>query len=337
MVASQSESADRVTFAGVDEAGLGPLLGPLCFGYSVFSAPKAAADLWKTLDACVTQSVGSRPREFVVADSKVVFSRNARGARRLEATALGFLTLLDSRRSPPVDGRAVAWCSPRELAVDEATIAAHPWYAALDQALPRHHERGSLELSVERLARTLQAARVELLDAGVRVIPEGHLNASFARTDNKSLSAWQELAPILRRVFDLHAAGGLRLSVDRQGGRSHYGPLLVALFPESNIKRLRETAALSAYVVTERSGPRRMRVVFAERGEEKSFAIALGSCLAKYARELCMDAFNRSFARHDPGLTPTAGYTTDGRRWLADAQSALAASGVRGADLARSR
>ena len=330
-------AAELVTFAGVDEAGLGPLLGPLCFGYSVFRAPRNAADLWKTLEPQVSATVGAEGERFVVADSKVVFSRTARGAKRLEKTALGFLALLDPKRRPPSNGHALAFDSPRELALDAGLIAAHPWYAPLEAALPRHQELGALELSVERLSRALAKARVELVDAGVRVIPERQLNESFARTDNKSLSAWNELSPILQRVYEKHAQAGLRLTVDRQGGRSHYAPLLSSLFRGSSVRTLRESAPLSAYVVTERNGPRRMRVIFAERGEQHSFAVALGSCLAKYARETCMDAFNTTFTRHDPRLAPTAGYTTDGRRWFEDATSALAAAGVRREDLARTR
>ena len=49
MSTSSEPGAELVTFAGIDEAGLGPMLGPLCLGYSVFRAPKAGADLWKAL------------------------------------------------------------------------------------------------------------------------------------------------------------------------------------------------------------------------------------------------------------------------------------------------
>ncbi|MEO6709403.1 MAG: hypothetical protein ABI054_09070 [Planctomycetota bacterium] len=328
---------EMVTFAGIDEAGLGPLLGPLCFGYSVFRSPRAGADLWKTLKPAVSGSVRREDKRFVVADSKVVFQRTEVSARRLEKTALGFLSLLHPRREPPRNGHSLAWESPRELAVDATTIAAHPWYSPLENELPRHQERGGLELSVERLSRTLTKERVELVDAGVRVVPERHLNASFARTDNKALSAWNELALIMQRVYERHALTGLRLTVDRQGGRSHYGPLLRDLFPGSSVRCVSESAPISAYVVRERDGPRRMRVVFAERGEQFSFAVALGSCLAKYARETCMSAFNASFARHDPALTPTAGYLGDAHRWLADAGSAMKSAGICRADLARSR
>jgi len=336
-MSSESDPSEMVTFAGVDEAGLGPLLGPLCLGYSVFRAPRARADLWRTLECCVSAKPEREEQRFAVADSKLVFTRNLRGARRLEKTALGFLALLDPRRRPLENGLQLCWESPRDLGVAREVIATHPWYAPLERALPRHNDRGALELAVERLWRAAVRERVELLDAGVRVVPEQLLNQSFARTDNKSLSAWNELAPILLRLFERHGAGGLRLSVDRQGGRSHYRPLLVALFPDAEVRALRERESLSAYVVARRDGSRRMRILFAERGERHSFAIALGSCLAKFARETCMDAFNASFQGFDATLAPTAGYTTDGRRWLGAAQRALDAAGVAPSKLMRTR
>ena len=80
-------------FGGLDEAGLGPLLGPLTLGFSVFRAPAGSTDLWRTLAGVVAQKA-STGAPFVVADSKRVFTRTARGASRLEATALGFLALL---------------------------------------------------------------------------------------------------------------------------------------------------------------------------------------------------------------------------------------------------
>ena len=36
-----------------------------------------------------------------------------------------------------------------------------------------------------------------------------------------------------------------------------------------------------------------------------------------------MEAFNNWFEARQPGLKPTAGYTTDGRRWLEDARPLL--------------
>ncbi|MCC6408554.1 MAG: hypothetical protein IT453_15435, partial [Planctomycetes bacterium] len=169
----------------------------------------------------------------------------------------------------------------------------------------------------------LRKAEVELVDAGVRVIPERELNRSFRATGNKGRTTWEQCAALLARVWELHATEGLRCVVDRQGGRAHYGGLLARLYPTARVELVREDDGLSEYRVIERDGPRRMKLLFAEKAERRSFAVALASCLAKYARETAMDSFNDYFRELSPDLAPTAGYTTDGRRWLADAAELL--------------
>jgi hypothetical protein len=49
---------------------------------------------------------------------------------------------------------------------------------------------------------------------------------------------------------------------------------------------------------------------------------------AKYMRELHMHQFNQWWAQHDAALKPTAGYYSDGRRWLQDTAALRAAIGV---------
>lgn len=326
-------------FGGLDEAGLGPLLGPLTLGYSVFRAPAGSTDLWRTLHGVVSQAPADDREAFIVADSKKVFSRTPRSAARLEATALGFLALLDPRRKLPATAADVVWRSPPELAPDADTLAQHPWYAGLSSSLPRHNDALGLELRVERLSRALRAAGVELLDAGVRTLPEGLLNRSFERTQNKSLSHWESSCAVLQRLWELHAGEDLHLVIDRHGGRFHYGPLLARAFPHATVERLEESPSLAEYRMTGH-GPhagRRARLVFAERAESRSFATALASCLAKFARERCMDAFNAHFARLAPQVAPTAGYTEDGRRWLGEVAPFLASAGVQQAELVRTR
>jgi hypothetical protein len=332
-----STPAGTRLFAGIDEAGLGPLLGPLTLGYSVFRAPAGATDLWRTLNGVVSQSPPDDRTAFIVADSKKVFARTPRSAARLEATALGFLSLLDARRKPPATAADLVWRTPRELAPDAAVLKLHCWYAGLDQSLPRWQDAGRLELRVETLARAMRAAGVELVDAGVRVLPEGDLNRSFERTNNKSLTHWESSAVLLRRLWDKHAHESLHLVVDRHGGRFHYGPLLARTFPEAGVELVRERPSLAEYRLAERAGPRRLHVLFAERAEQRSFSVALGSCLAKYAREACMHAFNDYFAGLAPDVAPTAGYNQDGRRWLADAAPHLARAGFDARQLVRTR
>jgi len=339
--APPAEEDALVTFAGVDEAGLGPILGPLTLGYSVFRAPRSAVNLWNTLEPIVARKSRRGSEAFVVADSKEVFTRNKLGAQRLESTVLGFLALLDPDRDPRRAAADYLWKTPPALAPRPEYLAA-PWYQGLDLELPAALDASLLELRIEKLSRALRAGSVEMLDAGVSVHPAAQLNVSFERTRNKSQTHWDASKSVFRHLWQEHAPAGLRLVVDRHGGRFRYAPLLKRAFPEATIEILREHPQRAEYDVRERTAsdaaePRRMRVTFAEKAENRSFPTALGSCLAKYARETAMHAFNRYFATLQPDLKPTAGYTTDGRRWLEDAQPAVEMSGVERDTLVRQR
>jgi hypothetical protein len=125
-----------------------------------------------------------------------------------------------------------------------------------------------------------------------------------------------------------------------------YASLLAAAFDDCAVRIVSETRQVSTYFVVEARAieseaplcePRRMLVTFSERAESGSFAVALSSCFAKYARERCMDAFNAYFGDLQPGLRPTAGYLNDARRWLSDARDAIARSGIARSDLVRDR
>ena len=70
-------------FAGIDEAGLGPLLGPLTLGWSAFRVPRGQVNLWSRLEQIVCDDPREDARRLVVADSKRVHSRTPRGRRRL--------------------------------------------------------------------------------------------------------------------------------------------------------------------------------------------------------------------------------------------------------------
>ena len=315
--------ANTRLFAGVDEAGLGPILGPLTLGYSVFRAPSEVGNFWSALEPIVSDEPLRDTSAFVVADSKVVFKRTPRCAKRLEATALGFRALLDPARDPRCKVGQFLWEQPSALATNAAELARHPWYRDLATQLPRHWDAQALELRVESLHRALNKARIELVDAGVRVVPEGELNRSFDETDNKSRTHWNCSEPIFRRGWELPGVEPIELVVDRHGGRMHYGAQLARAFPDAQVHLVDEAPECSRYRLAARDGSREMSVTFAEKAERLSFAVALGSCLAKFARETAMGAFNAWFAARQAGLAPTAGYTTDGRRWLADAERTI--------------
>lgn len=319
--------------AGIDEAGLGPLLGPLTLGFSAFRAP--THELWSSL----SQSCSAQPRErdgrLAVADSKQVFTRDPRGAARLEWSALSFLGLAGTQVAP--HGAQELFTSlPSDLAAQDDPRA-EPWFASMNFELPWCADRAELTDKRLNLARDLEHSGVELLEAGFRSLAPAELNRSFDRTHSKSKTQWEALQPILTRLWRKHALEGVLLVVDRQGGRMRYREALDSSFPQARTQVWSESPERSEYWVRELDGPRWMHVIFAERAESFSFPVALASCLAKYARETWMEGFNRYFSSLQPELTPTAGYVSDARRWLAAAEPLLQRSGLERRSLVRER
>jgi len=311
--------------AGIDEAGLGPLLGPLTLGYSVLRLPGGGLNVWEELAEIVAQEPTRDAEHVIVADSKRVYSRNPRGRRRLETTALGFLALRSI--GPPTSGADLLRTAPREIRPRAAEITRHPWYTELPAELPVWTDPGRLELRAESLRRTLAKKEIVLVDAAVRVIPAGELNRSYIETNNKSATVWERVGGMLEYLWNTYGDKGVHVIVDRQGGRFRYGSLLARRFRGARVQVGLESPDHSEYRLEGDEG-RTMRLTFAEKAEDRAFTVALASCLAKYARELSMSAFNRYFQALQPDLAPTAGYTTDGRRWVRDAADTLRKAGI---------
>jgi len=71
-----------------------------------------------------------------------------------------------------------------------------------------------------------------------------------------------------------------------------------------------------------------MRVCFEVGADGRYLPVALASMLSKYTRELFMEMLNEYWVGRVPGLRRTAGYVSDGRRFLSEIEPVRAAEGI---------
>lgn len=294
--------------AGVDEAGLGPILGPLVVAGTALQGP-GGQDPWRLLRRHVARGRTEKGK-VRVADSKKVH-QGPHGLRHLEETALVFWVA----RHGELPATLGDWL--RRLGVDVVRLARCPWYEDLALPLPRTADAAWITLQGELVARALRHGDAALLDIVVRAVDVEEWNELIAATDNKSRAHFVPYADVLGRLLRLApAAAAGHVVADRCGGRMHYGHALAELGGGAAVDVLREEPAESAYRMRGPGGE--LLVTFAERAEDRSFPTALASCVAKYVRELMVECLNRWCCARVPALKPTAGYHQDGQRFLAE-------------------
>jgi len=317
--------------AGIDEAGFGPVLGPLVVTASVFRCPDADADacLWRSLGAAVTRKHFHKSPALPVADSKALRVRTA-GLIHIERGVLGML----ERVSPaPASLRELL----RRVAPQALTdMAGYPWYAGADLPLPRQADAKDISLRARPVAEAMRLKGVVLEAIRCEPALAGQYNRLVAATRNKSVALLGLTSRLIASVFNTYGAGGpTRIVVDRQGGRMRYLAPLQRMFEGAAIKILEESDRRSAYAI--RDGDRSAEIAFIPRAEGESLPVALASMVSKYLRELFMELLNAWWAARVAGLKPTAGYYVDGRRFLRDIAPAVAAEGIDRSGLVRSR
>jgi ribonuclease HII len=311
--------------AGIDEAGLGPILGPMVVAGCAMTGPEGG-DPWKLLRRHCSRRKFQKGR-VRVDDSKKV-NQGPHGLRHLEETALCFW----GAQHGVLPGDLASWL--QALGVDLDLLRRCPWYERLDLPLPLCADADWLELQSALIARQMERAGVAMQTIAVRPVDVEEWNGLIADTDNKSRAHFRAYAEVLGRLLDTLPGRG-HLVADRCGGRMHYARDLRELRPGVRVEIVAEQPAASIYRLGR--GDQVVTVTFAEQGEDRSFPTALASCFAKYVRELMVHVLNEWFCARVPGLKRTAGYYTDGHRFLCDVEPHLPTLAVRRELLVRVR
>ncbi len=309
--------------AGIDEAGFGPVLGPLVVSAAAFEVPDRSVDMsmWRLLTAAVSRKPGKRHAKVPIADSKKLYSRKrTKPLQHLERAVLAMLAT--TGRKPSSLGRLLRILAPETPGL----LGQYPWYAGADVALPHDVSALEVDLAANSLAVAMDKAHVRLVAMRSQVIPAGEFNRIVRATRNKATTLFDTTMRLVAYLWRRHGGKPMRIHIDRQGSRRSYLRGLQRAFGNCDFKVIDENEKLSVYRIT--AAGRSAEIRFIVNGEDKHLPVALASMMSKYLRELMMLMLNRFWAARVPDLAATAGYYTDGRRFFGEILPAAKDLGV---------
>lgn len=302
--------------SGLDEAALGPSLGPFCaclvsFEYNP-EVQKAEPELYDLLAEVVSNDKNEK-HKTTVADSKVLYSRST-GIGLLEKGVTGFLAEAGLTLPCSFVDLLDAICDTQ----DRSALGNSPWF----------RDAGKFQIpwsEGEQLPPGDRIPKIPLGDFGLKLeLPKLRFvtAASFNREIESGGGKGKAVRNIISPLLDAGLNGASateeerRLTVDRQGGRRYYGEWLTELMPGAPLRALEEGPKRSAY----RAG--NCHVEFLVGADGIRLETALASMIAKYVRESAMKLFNSWWAEIVPGIRPSAGYPQDAKRFIADLDAA---------------
>jgi ribonuclease HII len=296
--------------AGIDEAGYGPILGPLVVSSTAFSMPDSLlkADLWRVLKKSIGPTRRHLAGRLLVADSKIAYTKTI-GIKHLQRTTLAMLGCMGE--SPSELKKLFSLLCPDCL----ERLKAYPWYGQCD-GLSLGIDSADIRIASQVLADDMGNRGVKLLDIRSNCLDVAHYNKLVNAVNNKSSVLFSTTAVLIKFIWDNYRDDNIQIVVDRQGGKSHYRRDLQRMFPGLELAIIKESSGVSSYEL--KNSKRRMRIHFTVKADQNYLPVSLASMVSKYLRELLVERINHYFLDHHKELRPTAGYYKDGRRFIAD-------------------
>jgi ribonuclease HII len=304
-----------VILVGIDEAGFGPILGPLIVSSSTFSLPHnlLTADLWRILRKSISDRRKHLAGRLLITDSKKAFTRSS-GIKHLQRTVLAVLKYLNYEPTTLTEliELLCASCLVR--------LSDYPWYRDIAD-FNLSMDIADKQVASAVFSEDLVSNGIELLDLKSCCLDVAYYNKMTEAVKNKANVLFSATCSLIKSAYDNFADDDLQIIVDRQGGRVHYRKNLQRMFGDMDLKILRESPATSSYEL--QAGDKAMRVHFVVGADSRFLPVSLASMVSKYLRELLVGSINSYFAGFDADLKPTAGYWKDGLRFIEDIKTNL--------------
>jgi ribonuclease HII len=295
---------------GIDEAGFGPILGPLVVSASAFSLPQQLlnSDFWQVL----RKSVGKKPRHLagrvLIADSKKAYNKSL-GIKHLQRTVLACLKCLGKEPTTLTELLSLVSVDILEQLND------YPWYRDVNN----HRisaDKTDVAIAASVLQDDLTLNKLKLLELKSYCLEVSHYNKMVSAARNKASVLFTAVCYLIKNAVDNFPTDKLHIVIDRQGGRMRYRRPLLRMFPDMHLKILKETPAVSSYEL--QSDGKQIRLHFAVDADDRFLPVSLASMLSKFLRQLLIENINRYFIGFHAELKPTAGYWKDGLRFIED-------------------
>ncbi len=335
----------KLRWIGLDEAGLGPNLGPLVITATVWETPlawwpsstqgqipqslnAASSKFWEFQSSAITQTTSREETRLHIADSKAVYS-TSRGLDSLAASVNGLLHLWHDTVSqdnvchegvtspcknlPASIGELIELVEQSSVAKHQINEIIEPWFADLKAIpLPGQQLNPVQESAISNWLNVCCEAQIELTAIHSRVVFTPEFNRRVKSTGNKSTAvseiAFELMQQAVQEILAIDPAAPILLLSDQHGGRKNYEALFANYFPDAWWITLPATGEGSYYLADP------ILASFAPRSESY-LPVAAASLVCKYLRECCMYAFNHWWKQQLPMIKPTQGYPQDARRF----------------------
>jgi ribonuclease HII len=272
---------------GIDENGLGPLLGPLVVTAVAFETPSYDRDtFWRAV------------KEILPADdSKKLFSRSS--LKSAEKATLSWLGAFGVEVTSHGD-LAAQICLTPPFSLPRGHAACEGCRPGTEN-LPVWTDYVDLE-PVGRARRSYD--RLDIRPAFVRAfsVCPGIYNAATSNPDMNKFRLDFQLMMELVKALSKHCGsdGEILALCGKVGSTRYYGPWLEAAGIGAWTAE-EEDREISSYQV-----PSVGKISFIKDGDGSHLPVAVASMVGKYLRELAMRDLNRSLAL--PGIRPASGY-----------------------------